>query len=194
MKAWEDLLTRPDSFADGPAADAWLAAIATRLLTGARLLVGGEPHRFTEVEAYYHGPGHLDPFTHRDPVQLERGRWYFHRTRGEYRGGSFKGLDLAFGDGSAFAGFLIRGIEAADGTLIDGPSLTVDRLLDRTGASSVAQLDGKIGGRPAWEASLPLVLEWSDGPPRAAERSARVGLSLKRHRPGSPAASFLLRP
>ena len=64
-----------------------------------------------EVEVYYHAADHPDPFAHRDPAQLHVGRWYFHRTGGTYRGGSFKGLDLAFGGSAAHAGVLIRGIE-----------------------------------------------------------------------------------
>ena len=69
----------------------WFAAIAHKLLNEADFVVAGQRYRFAELEMYYSGWGHSDLFAHRDPVQLEDGRWYFHRTRGEYRGGSFKG-------------------------------------------------------------------------------------------------------
>jgi hypothetical protein len=149
---WPALFRRPPDFADGPAADRWFATIAEALLNLASLRVNGVPHRLSEVEAYYHGPGHEDPFAHRDPVQLNLGRWYFHRTRGTYRGGSFKGLDVAFGGpvrdvGKAYGGILLRGLEAPDGTIIDGPSLLVDHLLRTTGFASVAELDAAIGER-----------------------------------------------
>src|SRR5579859_507484 len=134
MFAWETLLQKPDNFEDGTIADAWFTQITNRLLNGAHILVNNEPHRLVEIEVYYHGEAHPDPFTHRDPLQKENGRWYFHRTRGTYRGGSFKGIDLTFGDGKAFGGVLIRSIETASGTLIDGPSLCVDHLLAKTGA------------------------------------------------------------
>jgi hypothetical protein len=39
-----------------------------RLAASPRL--DGEPHRLVEVEFYYHGEGHPDPFAHRDPLTL----------------------------------------------------------------------------------------------------------------------------
>src|SRR5262245_31905012 len=154
---WEALLLEPaplkhDAFAS------WFYTIARRLLCGCRLMVAGVPHRLTEVEFYYHGGDHLDPFSHRDPVQKHLARWYFHRTRGAYRAGSFKGLDLTFAGPTAYGGILFRGLELASGTLVDGPSLLVDHLLHTTGAADVAALDASIAGRPAWDAGSPLHL------------------------------------
>ena len=167
----------------------WFAELADRFLNRTDFLVNGSAYRFAELEAYYHGPGHPDPFAHRDPVQLENGRWYFHRTRGEYRGGSFKGLDVAIGDGTAYFGILIRSIVTPDGTLIDGPSLSVDHLLAQTKAKDVALLDGTISERKVWDATSPLAIRDSVAP-RAAEvyPSSRVGLSLKwaRGKPDAP--------
>ncbi|MCI0461737.1 MAG: hypothetical protein L0Z62_32710 [Gemmataceae bacterium] len=194
MSSWLSALQRSCDPNDHAAMDAWFTRIADRLLNGCRLLIGKEAHRFVEVEFYYFGEGHPDPFTHREELQLECGRWYFHRTRGEYRGGSFKGVDLTFGDGKAFGGVLIRGIESGNGTLIDGPSLWVDHLLDRTGAADVATLDKAIGSRKAWEAGNPLLLE--EGSPSEARtlyRSARVGLSLKRSRKAPEPPRYVLR-
>jgi hypothetical protein len=194
MSDWLALLQKPSDLDDGPRAEEWFGRLAGGLLNHARVLIGGEPHRFTEIEMYYHGDPHLDPFTHRDPIQLECGRWYFHRSRGQYRSGSFKGVDLTFGDGSAFAGVLIRGIETADGTLIDGPSLTVDYLLTKTGTGDVAALDRAIAGRQAWDAANPLLLEAASRPTQhEVFRSARVGLSLKRAGGHSPMPRYVLR-
>ena len=159
----------------------WFAEVAARLLNATDFVVAGRRYRFAELEMYYSGGPHADPFSHREPVQLEDGRWYFHRTRGQYRGGSFKGLDLALGDGTAYFGILIRTVVAADGTVIDGPSLTVDHLLAQTKTARVAALDGVINGRSIWDTRSPLhVVEAA--PPRAAPVyvSSRVGLSLKR--------------
>lgn len=194
MTPWPDLLRRPPRLT-AAAADRWFAAIADRLLNGSRLVAGGVPHRLVEVETYYHGPGHPDPFAHRDPVQQHPGRWYFHRTAGVYRGGSFKGIDLSFGDATSFGGVLFRGLEAPDGTLTDGPSLLVDRLLRLTGTVSVAALDREIGGRLAWDQTSPVHLADLAGPEgRPVVRTARVGLSLRRARPGGPEMGYLLRP
>src|SRR5205814_391152 len=83
-----------------------------------------------------------------------------------------------FGDGSAFGGVLIRGIETANGTLIDGPSLTVDYLLAKTRAADVAALDRAIAGQQAWDPANPVRLEAANPPMQhQVFRSARVGLS-----------------
>jgi hypothetical protein len=108
------VLQRPADLTDQTAA-AWFDAIAHVLLNETHLLVGGEAHRLTEIEFYYHASIHPDPFAHRNPVQLHPGRWYFHRTRGTYRGGSFKGLDLTFGRAAGaspaeFGGVLFRSL------------------------------------------------------------------------------------
>jgi hypothetical protein len=195
MSVWLALLQRPDAFRDGSPAAAWFDRIAAELMNRSNLVVNGEPHRLVEVEFYYHGAGHPDPFAHRDPLQLESGRRYFHRTGGVYRSGSFKGLDLTFGDGTNHGGVLIRGIETPAGQLIDGPSLCVDHLLSRTGAKSVAALDQLIGGRQAWDATSPLALTPAV-PAHQAQllRSSRVGLSLKKAAAASEMPRFILRP
>ena len=115
ISPWPQLLLATETLEDDRAYTPWFDAVARRLLCGCRVMVGGEPHRFTEIEFYYHGGTHLDPFTHRDPIQKSTGLWYFHRTNGVYRGGSFKGVDLTFGGPGAFGGVLIRGIEAEGG-------------------------------------------------------------------------------
>jgi hypothetical protein len=187
MSSWLKLMEKP---ADLSAAgiDAWFTRLAERLLYGCRLVIGGAAYRFVEVEFYYFAPPeHADPFTHKDPIQLQPGRWYFHRTAGVYRSGSFKGVDLTFGDGKAYGGVLIRGIEGPGGVFIDGPSLTVDHLLDATGAGDVAALDRAIGERLAWDAGNPLRLEeGAPGEARLLCRSARVGITLKRSRKTNP--------
>lgn len=194
MSPWDEILSKPAGRLTDPLADAWFAQIARHLLHGARLTAGATTYRFVEVEAYYFSTEHPDPFTHRDPIQLEGGRWYFHRTRGMYRGGSFKGLDLAFGDGTAFGGMLIRGIESSDGTLIDGPSLCVDNLLSASGVDMVSKLDHAIGERPAWATEGPLVLSRLAEPEeRPIYRTARVGLSLKRATPESDMPGYIVR-
>jgi hypothetical protein len=194
MTDWPALLTRPADFNDGQTVLSWFSTIADALMNGTRLFVGKEPHRLVEIEFYYHGEGHLDAFAHRDPIQLHCGRWYFHRTAGVYRSGSFKGLDLSFGDGKNHAGILFRGLETPEGDVIDGPSLLVDHLLDRTGAETVAQLDRAIGDRVAWDETNPLSLrDVEETEPRELYRSGRVGLSLKKSRPGSDLPRFLLR-
>lgn len=195
MADWTAVLHKPDDLRDEQFGD-WFARIAEVLLNETRMVAGGVAYRLTEVEFYYHGPDHPDRFAHRDPVQVHTGRWYFHRTGGVYRGGSFKGVDLTFGTPHAHAGILFRGLEKPDGTLVDGPSLLVDHLLDATGAEAVPVLDKVIGARRAWEPGNPLRLEpVADLPHKELWRSARVGLTLKRASPLAPEPPrYLLRP
>jgi hypothetical protein len=173
----------------------WFAEVADRLLNATEFVVAGSRYRFAELEMYYSGGAHPDPFAHRDPVQLENGRWYFHRTRGEYRGGSFKGLDLALGDGSAYFGVLVRTLVAADGTVLDGPCVTADHLLAQTKTAGVAALDGVINARTIWDTSSPLHIVETEAPRTAAVYScSRVGLSLKKARGKPDAPRFVGRP
>lgn len=187
------LLQKPAGLTDDAAA-AWFDAIASCLLNEHHLIVGGEAHRLAEIEFYYYASIHPDPFAHRDPIQHHTGRWYFHRSHGVYRGGSFKGVDLAFGDGEAFGGVLFRSVETADGTLIVGPSLLVDHLLARSAAGDVASLDRVIGERLAWDGASPLVLVPSPQPCASQVfRTARVGLTLRRSKKRDAGVHYIVR-
>ena len=195
MVPLSELNRKPPHLTDDRQFATWFAAIADQLLNRADFLVAGEPYRFAELEAYYFGPAHPDPFTHRDPVQYQNGRWYFHRTGGEYRGGTYKGVDLTFGDGTAMLGVLVRSVVAPSGALIDGPSLTVDHLLARTGTDSPAGLDAVIAGRRIWDTTSPLAIRESESPRAAAVyHTARVGLTLKRARGKPDAPKYVMKP
>jgi len=173
----------------------WFAEIASRLLNACDFVVAGNRYRFAELEMYYSGGAHPDLFAHRDPLQLEAGRWYFHRTRGEYRGGSFKGLDLTLGDGTSYFGILIRTVVASDGAVLDGPCVTVDHLLAKTKAASVSALDGLINARSIWDVSSPLHITEAEKPRSATVyQSSRVGLSLKKSKGKPDAPRFIGRP
>jgi 3-methyladenine DNA glycosylase Mpg len=189
MSDWSSLLHKREPLDD------WFTNTAARLLFRSRLLIGRLPHRLVEIEFYYWSKEHPDPFTHRDPIQFHIGHWYFHRTHGAYRGGSFKGLDLTFGDGDASGGILIRGMETPEGALIDGPSRCVDHLLAAIGAATVAELDRAIDKRLAWEAGNPLFLEETEAlEKRPLFRSPRIGLLLKKAAVSKEATRFLMRP
>ena len=192
---WTDLFTRPDDQLPEAQFQGWFDRIAKQLLCQTTLYVNNQPHRLVEIEFYYYSKEHHpDIFAHRDPIQLELGRWYFHRTEGTYRSGSFKGVDISFGDGTAHGGVLIRGIEKPDGELVDGPSLCVDHLLDCTGADDVAALDRAINQRCAWESGNPLRLEETAIEDHEIHPSARVGLSLKRFKRAPNPPRFIIKP
>jgi hypothetical protein len=189
---WPAAFRKPAGLSDATAGP-WFARTADLLLNRTAWVIAGRPHRITECEFYHQGPGHHDPFAHGDPVQVHAGRWYFHKTAGAYRGGSFKGVDVTFGDGSARGGILIRGVERPDGTLVDGPSLLVDHVLRLCESDSVATLDRNIADRLAWDSSNPLHFEETDPHGNGILACARVGLSLRRARPGSTMPAYLTR-
>lgn len=156
-------------------------AIADLMLNGVTWQIGGAPHRFTEIEIYCNSPAHPDTFTHGDTMQEEFARWYFHRSGGTYKSGSYKGLDLAFGRPGAPAGVLIRGVETPEGALIDGPSMCVDHVLARTGHRTIQSLVAAFDRAADAAADSPLYVVVDPAPRAAAVHAApRVGLTLKR--------------
>jgi hypothetical protein len=174
---------------------AWFARVAETLLNHCDFLVNGTPFRIAELEMYYHGDGHRDPFAHAHPLQRQAGKWYFHRTGNSYRGGTFKGLDLSLGDGAATFGLLFRTIVDPNGEAISGPSRIVDYLLKLSGCTSVKELDGLIGERSAWDVKSPLVIRESKSLRTATMfATARVGLTLKRLASHPEMPGFLSRP
>ncbi len=175
--------------------DNWFTAIADQLLNRTELCVGGRALRPIEVEFYYYGEGHRDPFAHRRPIQQRAGLWYFHTSGSSYRGGSFKGVDLTFGRRGAFGGILIRGLQNSAGSIIDGPSLCVDDILRCASTVSVADLDRKIAGHKVWDASSPLrLVEARSLEQRHIYRTARIGLNPQGGGPRSEKLRYLTRP
>lgn len=172
--------------------------MAELLLNGTTLRVAGVPHRFTEIEMYVNGLGHRDTFTHGDSMQKKGGSWYFHRTAGQYRSGTYKGLDIAIGNEDLFGGVLIRGVEQLEPLpkLLDGPCVCVDHMLALNGAPSIEQLvsrfDGKIDAPAGGES--PLFLEAAPVPRKQPIFACpRVGLTLKRSA-SEERQKFLARP
>lgn len=167
-----------------PTLSAGLKAMASFLVHESHLKIGEQLFRWTEVEIYYHSAEHPDPFTHCDPVQGRWGEWYFHRTSGGLRGGTFKGIDLTIGSATAWGGILIRGM-ANDSYRVEGPSLVVDAMIQFTRSSSLAQLWERTKGIPAWDASNPLQIIPARNESLEQVFCPRVGLSLKKATPHS---------
>lgn len=173
---------------------AWFTAIARRLLDDSELLIANSAYRIKEIEFYYYGEGHLDPFAHRQPLQRSCCRWYFHRAQQSYRGGSFKGLDLSFGPEASFGGILIRTIETPEGELINGCSLCVDHMLAQTGFAEVAALDAALGQRKIWRAG-PLTIRPAPEPAdQPIFATARVGLTLKKAHLNPEMPRYIMKP
>eukprot|EP00727_Mastigamoeba_balamuthi_P001984 m51a1_g11783 hypothetical protein (349) ;mRNA; f:294618-295737 len=160
------------------------ARIALELMSGWTVYIAGVPHRLTEVEFYLNGGAHPDIFTHGDEMQKTHAHWYFHRTGGKYRGGTFKGMDITFAREELFGGILVRGLQKLDPptVFLDGPCVCVDHILKLTKMGSIAELVEAEGTTEAWktrEGRL-LYLERSEAPRSVAPvATPRVGLTLK---------------
>lgn len=156
--------------------------IATEMFHNFTFMINGVPHRFTEVEFYLNGGNHPDDFAHDDPIQKECGSFYFHKSHGKYKGGSFKGMDVTFGQDGYYGGILIRGIQklSAPRVIIDGPSLVVDHIIKSCGATGVAELVDMMKGLAVCDQdNIIHIAPAQKSGTRPVLSSARVGLTLK---------------
>jgi len=176
----------------------WFNEIAYQLQNNVILFINNIPHLMIELEFYFKGYNHNDLFAHCDVMQLEKASWYFHRTNGTFRGGSFKGLDITFGCGDdVYGGILIRSLKRVDKEpkLVDGPSLCVDHILSLTKQDDIKSFVANAG-RSVFESKNPLLylkkLSDIDGQASAIPKpnriedmfaSGRVGLTFKRYKP-----------
>ncbi len=178
---------------------AWFEELADALLGAAGLVVAGVAHRIKEVECYVHDPArHPDPFAHQEEAQASCGRWYFHRSSGTLRGGSFKGLDITCGLEHLHGGILLRTVyDPVEDRTINGCSLLVDHLMARTGHEHLRDLDAELSGYDGvldTDSPVHLCMESREDLPEVLA-TARVGLTLKRaadHPEAMPA--FLTQP
>lgn len=173
------------------------------LMNGWDLRIAGRRHRLVELESYVHKqPTHADPYTHGDEGQGFCGVWYFHRQGSSFKGGSFKGLDLACGDAVAgvHAGLLIRSVSDLEtGKIVEGPSLVVDHILKLNGAPSiVAFVAGRTAAQLPADCTVP-ELALVPAEPLRSDRlwdAPRVGLVLRgddagaTHSSGKPSDFF----
>eukprot|EP01116_Phalansterium_solitarium_P020353 TRINITY_DN5987_c0_g1_i1.p1 TRINITY_DN5987_c0_g1~~TRINITY_DN5987_c0_g1_i1.p1 ORF type:complete len:324 (+),score=100.14 TRINITY_DN5987_c0_g1_i1:46-1017(+) len=168
--------------------DKHFVRIADYLINQVTLVAGGQQHQIVELEFYWTSDAHRDPFTHGNEIQRQTGVWYFHRMGSGYKGGSYKGLDVAIGrDDKNVGGVLLRSLRLLpEGTIVNGPSLVVDHLLKLCGADTIAslmdvRLKGDIsveqgGGRPLF--LVPIAP--GSRAPVPVHRSARFGLNMSK--------------
>jgi hypothetical protein len=150
--------------------------------SGSTLMINRQPHQIIEIEFYLTSDFHPDPFTHKHPLQATRCQWYFHRSgpNGNYRGGTYKGLDITLGQtsdtSSTYAGLLIRSL-ASNGNVINGPCCCVDYILRISGVESISSLIEINPDLSIWNNSM-LFLRFNSTY-SSFYSTPRVGLSLK---------------
>lgn len=113
--------------------DDFFPSMSEILLNHCYLKINNQKYRLVEIEYYLYSKSHLDSYTHCDPDQLLMHCFYFHKfSTGTYKSGTFKGMDLTFGnhDKKAYFGILIRSIENIEtGKLTEGPCNVVNKIL-----------------------------------------------------------------
>jgi hypothetical protein len=114
-----------------------------KILNDYKLVVGDQNYSIEEIELYYHSPDHEDTYTHKSKDQLKNSKWYFHKYgNGTYKSGTYKGLDMTFGNGDdSYGGALIRSI-SNDKTdeFITGPCNAVNHILNKYDFSESSEL------------------------------------------------------
>ena len=107
--------------------------IANVILNNCYLEVNKTNYRIIEIEFYLKCNGHPDTYTHCDPDQLLMHTFYFHKFKtGTYKAGTFKGMDLTFGDEgeNAYFGILVRSIQnITTKQITEGPCNVVNKIL-----------------------------------------------------------------
>lgn len=182
-----------------------IPAFTQHLLNTQCLEIQGVQHTLLEIEIYLWSDNHPDPFSHRNPIQREPGKWYFHTqgASGAYKGGTYKGLDVTFTlDGSieCYGGILIRSMSGEAQSIIEGPCKVVDYILEKTGQASIKSLVDSLASLDVTDRRNPIKLVARNpvGPfqpnsaPPTVYASPRVGLSLKRF--SSDKLDYLMRP
>lgn len=118
--------------------------VANVLLNYTYLMVRNVGYRLVEIEFYLNNAHHPDLYVHSNPDQLLLNKFYFHKFKnGTYKSGTFKGLDLTFGDNESktYFGILIRAVlNTQTDQLIEGPCNVVNHVLSQYGFGSVVEL------------------------------------------------------
>jgi len=170
------------------ACGAWFRTCADGLMNNFELVVAGSKiFRFCEIEFYYNDHNvHQDTFIHGSDMQFKTAcHWYFHTAgpSGAYKGGSFKGLDLTFGVPNKIpGGILLRSMEeVANGEVVEGPCMLVDRLLKENQKAAIVDLVKTGFSLRATDVNPYMYIRPSKSLGRVLVGSPRVGLTLKKH-------------
>jgi hypothetical protein len=105
------------------------------------MIVGTKTFQLVELEYYHKSNTHPDGFVHGDQEQLQTGTWYYHRMKGSYKEGTFKGMDITFGPSDQYGGLLVRAIkDLGTNKIIEGPCLVVNAILEEHKLNNVKEL------------------------------------------------------
>lgn len=98
-------------------------------------------YRLCELEVYYKNKDHPDDYVHCDDDQLDFEGFYFHKYKnGSYKAGTYKGMDITFGDrtNNTYYGILVRSImNIQTNEFIEGPCKCVNEIIGQFGVETV---------------------------------------------------------
>ena len=118
--------------------------IANMILNNCYLVIGKSYYRICEIEMYLMSSKHKDRYVHCSDDQKQYQIFYFHKfPNGSFKGGTFKGCDLAFGNekDNIFFGILLRSICNKDtDEFIGGPCKVVNEMLEKTNYNHLKEL------------------------------------------------------
>ncbi|EFC40849.1 predicted protein [Naegleria gruberi] len=181
-------------------------SISDYLFNNTELVVKDKTYRLAELEYYFTCPPvHNDPFSHCHDLQATRGEWYFHQSLAKtndnnYKGGSYKGLDISIGSAGFKGGILIRSLLKSDNkTLVEGPSKCVDEIIGAYDCDNIQEFVTKcFKGQKHFQAlstSSAFYLKPIDTPySDTMVKSARVGLTLKQKTQQKERVEYIFKP
>jgi 3-methyladenine DNA glycosylase Mpg len=116
--------------------------LAYLFLNKSILIINEKKYRICEIEFYLKNDDHNDKYTHCNDDQAKYGKFYFHKYgNGSYKGGTYKGMDITFGNENSHCGVLIRSIYNTDTKeFIEGPCRTVNKILEEYSIESINEL------------------------------------------------------
>lgn len=111
--------------------------LAKFILNNLTIKTGETEYNIREIEFYLYSENHTDECVHKSPNQKLFMSWYIHKTPNDtFKSGTYKGLDLTFGNGTNYYGVLIRSITNINtDQLIAGPCCVVNELLEKANTS-----------------------------------------------------------
>lgn len=156
--------------------------IASNILNKSNLLINNVSHRIIEIEFYLNNANHSDPYVHCNSDQLLSHKYYFHKfSNGSYKNGTFKGLDIVFGDEDTdtYFGILIRSImNIQTSQVIEGPCNVVNHILRLCEIASITSIREHEDIRISRN-DLGLILKKAEPEDNVVYSGPRIGLSAK---------------
>lgn len=170
-KVYKDMTSMQDKF----------ELFATHLLNDCVMYVGTQKYLLEEVEFYYHTDSHKDSYVHQIQDQKTSQQWYFHKYKtGVYKSGTYKGMDLTFGNAKTYGGILIRAIQnVGSGEYVIGPCNVVNHILKQLSISDVQDLVSGMKSSDAFSDKNLFYLKKEKGTNNTIFKGPRVGLSAK---------------